>query len=481
MNDVMPARANWHEQRPVALTGLTVFVASFAALQLLSVSTLSQSALAATAVAALAMAVTATVAALRYRTRNALMTVALNNMTQGICMFDKNERLVVCNQRYIEIYRLSPEVSAPGVTIANMLKYRAANGTFLADPEKYRHDLVASMAAGKTITTEIKSPGGRTIAVINRAMPQGGWVGSHEDITDRREAERERAAMSQQQEQRTRIEQAITAFRKRVEEHLHMVTQGAGAMRSTAATLLSNSALTSQSAESAVSASNEASGNVETAAIAADQLSGSIGDIGRQLDATTSVVRKAVGEAGDTNREIGALAQAAQKIGDVIKLIRNIAGQTNLLALNATIEAARAGEAGKGFAVVASEVKSLAVQTAKATEDIAALITSVQGATGGAVEAIGRIAGRMQEIDGYAAAVSSAVIQQSAATSEISQNVASASEGAKLVVSVLDDVANAATETRQSAESVLTASQAVEAAAAELRHEVEDFLARVAA
>jgi methyl-accepting chemotaxis protein len=481
MNDVKPARAKWHEQLPVALTGLTVFAASFAVLRFFTVSTLSQSALAAVAIAMLAMAITATVAAFRYRARNALMTIALDNMTQGICMFDKNERLVICNQRYIEIYRLSPEVSAPGVTIANMLKYRAANGTFLADPEKYRHELVAAMAAGKTISNEVKSPGGRTIAVINRAMPQGGWVGSHEDITDRREAEQERAAMSQQQEQRTRIDQAITAFRKRVEEHLHMVTEGAGAMRSTAATLLSNSAQTSQSAESAVSASNEASANVETAAIAADQLSGSIGDIGRQLDATTSVVRKAVGEAEGTNREIGALAQAAQKIGDVIKLIRNIAGQTNLLALNATIEAARAGEAGKGFAVVASEVKSLAVQTAKATEDIATLITSVQGATGSAVSAIGCIAGRMQEIDGYAAAVSSAVIQQSAATSEISQNVASASEGAKLVVAVLDDVANAATETRQSAESVLTASQVVEAAAAELRHEVEGFLARVAA
>ena len=111
-------------------------------------------------------------------------------------------------------------------------------------------------------------------------------------------------------------------------------------------------------------------------------------------------------------------------IGDVIKLIRNIAGQTNLLALNATIEAARAGEAGKGFAVVASEVKSLAVQTAKATEDIAKLIMSVQAATGSAVAAIGRIAGRMQEIDSCASAVSTAVEEQNAATAEISQNVA---------------------------------------------------------
>ena len=229
-----------------------------------------------------------------------------------------------------------------------------------------------------------------------------------------------------------------------------------------------------------MSASNEASINVETAAIAADELSSSIAEIGRQLNLTTDVVRSAVGEAQDTNAQIAALAQAAQKIGDVIKLIHTIAGQTNLLALNATIEAARAGEAGKGFAVVASEVKSLAVQTAKATEDISKLIKSVQSATGGAVAAIGRISGRMQEIDSHASAVSAAVEQQSAATSEISQNVTGAAEGAKTVVTVLTEVASAATETRASVESVLTASQAVEAAAAELRREVEDFLAKVA-
>ena len=164
----------------------------------------------------------------------------------------------------------------------------------------------------------------------------------------------------------------------------------------------------------------------------------------------------------------------------MIKLIRTIAGQTNLLALNATIEAARAGEAGKGFAVVASEVKSLAVQTAKATEDIAKQITAVQEATSGAVAAIGRISGRMQEIDGCATAVSAAVDQQSSATAQISQNVAGAAGGAKLVLSVLGEVAGAATETRHSAESVLNASQAVEAAAADLRNEVEGFLDSVA-
>ena len=147
--------------------------------------------------------------------------------------------------------------------------------------------------------------------------------------------------------------------------------------------------------------------------------------------------------------------KAAQKIGDVVKLIQDVAGQTNLLALNATIEAARAGEAGRGFAVVASEVKSLAVQTAKATEEIAGQIAGVQGSTTAAVGAIGRIADRMQEISQFTAAAAASVHQQNAATSEISQNVASAAGGTKEIVAVLGDVAGAATETRQSAETVL--------------------------
>jgi len=337
------------------------------------------------------------------------------------------------------------------------------------------------MAQGKTTTVEVKSASGRVVAVINRPMADGGWVATHEDITERRDAERERSSMQDQQKRRTIIEQAIASFRQRVEDHLRTVTDGAMAMRSTASALLASSGQTSQRAESAVSASNEASTNVETAAVAADELSSSIGEIGRQLSMATDIVRAAVSEAQGTNQQITALSQAAQKIGDVVKLIRTIAGQTNLLALNATIEAARAGEAGKGFAVVASEVKSLAVQTAKATEDISKLIGAVQTSTGSAVDAIGRISSRMQEIDSCTSAVSAAVHEQSAATAEISQNVASAADGAKLVVSVLGNVTGAASETRQSAESVLSASQAVEAAAAELRHEVEGFLARVAA
>ena len=417
----------------------------------------------------------------RLRVHNRRMRVALDNMSQGLCMFDANERLLVCNRRYMEMYKLPPEVVRPGTTLAGLLEYRIANGSFARDIDAYRKELLASMAHGGSKTTEVKSSDGRTIFITNRPMEDGGWVATHEDITERRDAEAERAALAEQQQRRRMVEQAIAAFRQRVEEHLRTVGEGAMTMRATATTLFANSSETSKSAESAVSASNEACTNVETAAIAADELTGSIGEIGRQLSLTTDIVRAAVTEAQGTNEQIAALAQAAQKIGDVIKLIRTIAGQTNLLALNPTIEAARAGEAGKGFAVVAAEVKSLAVQTAKATEDISQLIMAVQDATTGAVAAIGRIAGRMQEIESCATAVSSAVEEQSTATGEISQNVASAADGAKTVVSVLSEVAGAAGDTRQSAESVLSTSQAVEAAAAELRREVEGFLASVAA
>ena len=186
-------------------------------------------------------------------------------------------------------------------------------------------------------------------------------------------------------------------------------------------------------------------------------------------------------EAKATDGEIEALAAAAQKIGDVVKLIRDIAGQTNLLALNATIEAARAGESGRGFAVVASEVKTLAVQTAKATEDIASQILAVQSSTTGAVEAIRRIAERMHEINRYTSAVAASIEQQSAATGQISCNVASAAQGIDVVVSVLGKVTDAATHTRASARTMLEGSQAVEAAGSELRTEVENFLAKVAA
>ena len=266
-----------------------------------------------------------------------------------------------------------------------------------------------------------------------------------------------------------------------METLLKTVGGSAGAMKATASTLSDSSNETSQHAQSAVHASSEASSSVRTASVASDELAISISEIGRQLHLTNGVVQVAVSEAQATDGEIAALAAAAQKIGDVVKLIRDIAGQTNLLALNATIEAARAGESGRGFAVVAAEVKTLAVQTASATEDIAAQILAVQSSTSGAVEAVRRIAERMLEINRYTSSVAASIEQQSAATGQISANVTNAAQGTDVVASVLGKVTDAATHTNASARTMLDGSQAVEAAVTELRTEVENFLAKVVA
>ena len=251
-------------------------------------------------------------------------------------------------------------------------------------------------------------------------------------------------------------------------------------MQSTATMLSATSNETTAHTASAVSTSNDAFGSAEVAATAADELSKSIAEINRQLFRATEVVGAAATEAQSTNEDIAGLAHAAQKIDDVVKLIQGVAGQTNLLALNATIEAARAGTAGKGFAVVASEVKALAVQTRRATNDIAAQISAVQSSTQSAVGAIGNIAGRMREIRQFTAAIATSVEQQHAATREISDSVAAAAAGTKSVVSVLEGVSSAIADMHASADTVLAASHAVEKAADSLRGSVDGFLRKVA-
>ncbi|MEA2977638.1 MAG: methyl-accepting chemotaxis protein [Alphaproteobacteria bacterium] len=415
----------------------------------------------------------------KFQEQHRLLDAALSQMSQGLCMFDAAGRLVLWNDRFVEIYKVKDRLRL-GFTLRDILQQRLEVGTLAGDPDEFVRRTTAATQTGKTFKHMFELPDGRKIAVTNEPRPTGGWVSTHEDITERQQAEQERASVRDQERRRTTIDAAIAAFRSQVESLLSGVSGSASAMRSTATSLFGTSQKTSQRAEGAVQAFNDASANVETAAIAANELSRSIAEISRQLEHTTEVVRLATSEAQATDGEIAALSNGAQKIGDVVKLIREIAGQTNLLALNATIEAARAGDAGKGFAVVASEVKSLAVQTAKATEDIAGLILTVQDSTTGAVAAIRSIATRMQEINQYTTGVAAAIQQQSAATDDISHNVASAAKGTNLVVSVLGEVAGATTETRSSAEFVLGSSEQVEIAVSNLRSKVEEFLTKVA-
>ena len=411
--------------------------------------------------------------------RTLRISAALDNMTQGLCMFDAGGRLLLCNEPYLKMYGLTRKQARPGVMLRRLLEIRKANGTFHRDIDEYVTGAERRVVEG-TAFNNIVEARGRSISINNRPIPGGGWVSTHNDISEQQRQEQKRNLSAAQDERRAAVEAEIAVFRPRVETMLKTVGDHAVAMRTIASTLFAASSKTSQRADGAVDTSNEASMNVEIAAGAAEELSASIAEISRQLSQTNTVVSTAVAEAGATNEQIGALAQSAQKIGDVVKLIQDVAGQTNLLALNATIEAARAGEAGRGFAVVASEVKSLAVQTGKATEEIAGQIAAVQVSTDAAVNAIGRIVERMKEISSYTSSAAASVNQQQAATGEISQNVMSAAQSAKEIVNVLSDVTGAATETRGSAETVLATSQAVEAAATNLRQEVEGFLQKVA-
>jgi methyl-accepting chemotaxis protein len=416
----------------------------------------------------------------RASAQNGRLVEAIDNMSQGLCMFDAQTRIVVRNVRYLEMYKLSPDIVKPGCTLRELIQHRKDTGLFTGDIDAYCKKIVDSVRQRKDNLFYVPAADGRIVFARNEALPDGGWVSTHEDVTEQRRAEEERAAINAEAQRRSVIDTAIQVFRSSVETLLGRVAGSASAMRTTADSLFGFSERTSSRADSAVRAFHETSNNVESAATAADELSRSIGEISRQLTQTGGIVAQAAQEARKTDGEIAGLAEGAQKIGDVVKLIRDIADQTNLLALNATIEAARAGEAGRGFAVVASEVKSLAVQTAKATEDIASHILAVQDSTATAVAAIRHIALRMHEIDRNTTSLAAAVEEQNAATGEISHNVAGAAQGTQDVLTVLGEVTHAASDTRSSAETVRNASQTVEGAVENLRQEVEDFLRKVA-
>ena len=271
------------------------------------------------------------------------------------------------------------------------------------------------------------------------------------------------------------------AFDTAVGHIVNAVSSASTELEAAATTLTHTAEHEQELASSVAAASEEASTNVQSVASATDEMSASVEEIGRQVQESSKIAKDAVGQAQKTDARIGELSQAANRIGDVVKLITAIAEQTNLLALNATIEAARAGEAGRGFAVVASEVKALAAQTAKATENISSQIGGMQAATQDSVAAIKEIGSTIQRIDEIASTIAAAVEEQGAATREIARNVQQAAEGTTQVAANIVEVNKGAAETGSASAQVLSSAQQLSTQGNKLKLEVDKFLTTVRA
>jgi methyl-accepting chemotaxis protein len=270
-------------------------------------------------------------------------------------------------------------------------------------------------------------------------------------------------------------------FESGVRTSLDTLAGAATEMQATSKSMSATAGEASHQATTVAVVAEQASANVQTVAAATEELSSSVSEIGRQVTESTQIAGQAVAEANRTNVTVQGLSAAAQKIGDVVKLISDIASQTNLLALNATIEAARAGEAGRGFAVVANEVKSLASQTAKATDEISAQVSAMQGATADAVQAIESIGRTIGAINEIAAAISAAVEQQGAATREIARSVQEAAQGTGHVSNNISGVNQSADKTGVAANKVLFSAGQLSGQAATLRADVDRFVANIRA
>ncbi|EME68826.1 methyl-accepting chemotaxis protein [Paramagnetospirillum caucaseum] len=291
----------------------------------------------------------------------------------------------------------------------------------------------------------------------------------------------EKAELDRKSEEarRAELDRVAHSLEERVRSVVDLIDQSSGSLLGNAQTLSANAEETMIQAGNVTAMTGQVTANVQSVSAATQELSSSVTEISRQVSHAADISRAAVRQAGETDRMVRNLADAAQRIGEVVKLITDIAAQTNLLALNATIEAARAGDAGKGFAVVASEVKSLANQTARATDEIGTQIAAIQGETQSAVAAIRSISDTIENINELSTAISAAVEEQGAATAEIARSVEQAAHGTAAAADNVQVVSGAADETKTMADQVYTAANGLKGASGQLARQVAGFIQEI--
>ncbi|HVZ02905.1 MAG TPA: methyl-accepting chemotaxis protein [Dongiaceae bacterium] len=367
-------------------------------------------------------------------------------------------------------------IGAAGILGGILVGYLLAS-LAIARPVARSVDDLKRLSEGHTDFEIVGAGRGDEIGLIARTMQ----VFKENLIRNREMLAREAAEQELRAKRAQTIDGLTTSFDRESGAVVKAVSSAATEMQATAQSMTGTAEETARQATAVAAASEQASANVQTVATAAEELSTSVQEITRQVAESTRVAGEAVSEAAKSGGLVKALAEAAQRIGAVVNLINEIAGQTNLLALNATIEAARAGDAGKGFAVVASEVKSLATQTAKATEEIGSQVESIQQATGDAVRSIDGISGIIGRINEITTAIAAAVEEQGAATQEIARNVQQAAQGTQEVSSSVATVTEAAQHTGAAATQLRGASADLSTQAETMRSQVETFIAAIKA